>query len=100
VRILFQLILETYTMRSRFLMPTALVAFGMSQSWLAANRSQTIVLAQEKAAPAAAEQSAYAIAVEAYIRFLPRDYSFGFEKLMTGLPEPLTRPGAPLNQVG
>jgi hypothetical protein len=56
--------------------------------------------AQEKAAPAAVEQSAYATAVEAYIRFLPRFYTFGFEKLMTGVPEPLTRPGAPLNQVG
>jgi hypothetical protein len=56
--------------------------------------------AQEKAAPAAAEQSAYATAVEAYIRFLPRFYTFGFEKLMTQVPQPLTRPAAPLNQVG
>ena len=56
--------------------------------------------AQKKTAPAAAEQSAYATAVEAYIRFLPRHYTFGFEKLMTAVPEPLTRPGAPLNQVG
>jgi hypothetical protein len=56
--------------------------------------------ANEKAAPAADDQSAYATAVEAYIRFLPRFYSFGFEKLMTAVPEPLTRPGAPLNQVG
>jgi len=56
--------------------------------------------ARDKVAPAAADQSAYATAVEAYIRFLPRYYSFGFEKLMTAVPEPLTRPGAPLNQVG
>jgi hypothetical protein len=56
--------------------------------------------AQQKAAPAAVEQSAYATAVEAYIRFLPRFYTFGFEKLMTSVPEPLTRPAAPLNQVG
>ena len=55
---------------------------------------------QEKAAPAAAEQSAYATAVEAYIRFQPRYYTYGFEKLMTRVPEPLTRPAAPLNQVG
>jgi len=34
--------------------------------------------AQKKAAPAAVEQSAYATAVEAYIRFLPRFYTFGF----------------------
>jgi len=56
--------------------------------------------ASEKAAPAASDQSAYATAVEVYIRFLPRFYTFGFEKLMTAVPEPLTRPGAPLNQVG
>jgi hypothetical protein len=56
--------------------------------------------AQEKAAPAAGEQSAYATAVEAYIRFQPRYYTYGFEKLMTRVPEPLTRPAAPLNQVG
>jgi hypothetical protein len=56
--------------------------------------------ASEKPAPATADQSAYATAVEAYIRFLPRFYSFGFEKLMTQVPTPLTRPAAPLNQVG
>jgi len=63
---------------------------------LAATVAHAQTAAQEKAAPAAA----YATAVEAYIRFLPRFYTFGFEKLMTGVPEPLTRPGAPLNQVG
>jgi len=55
--------------------------------------------AQKMASPAAVE-SAYATAVEAYIRFLPRFYTFGFEKLMTQVPKPLTRPAAPLNQVG
>ena len=33
-------------------------------------------------------------------RFLPRHYTFGFEKLMTAVPEPLTRPAAPFGQVG
>jgi hypothetical protein len=60
----------------------------------------TQIVAQEKATPAAVEQTAYATAVEAYIRFLPRYYSFGFEQLMSGVPEALTRPAAPLNQVG
>jgi hypothetical protein len=55
--------------------------------------------ALKMASPAAVE-SAYATAVEAYIRFLPRFYTFGFEKLMTQVPTPLTRPAAPLNQVG
>jgi len=56
--------------------------------------------AKQKAAPVGAEQSAYATAVEAYIRFLPRHYTFGFETLMTRVPEPLTRPAAPFGQVG
>jgi hypothetical protein len=56
--------------------------------------------AQKKTGPAAVEQSAYATAVEAYIRFLPRYYTFGLEKLMSAVPEPLSRPAAPLNQVG
>lgn len=65
----------------------------------------TTVASAEAPAPnkddsASAEQSAYATAVEAYIRFLQRFYTFGYQKLMTGVPEPLTRPAAPLNQVG
>jgi len=67
---------------------------------LAFTTAQAQAAAQKNAVPAAVEQSAYATAVEAYIRFLPRYYTFGFERLMTQVPEPLTRPAAPLNQVG
>jgi hypothetical protein len=67
---------------------------------LAATIANAQTAAPDKPAATATEQSAYATAVEAYIRFLPRFYSFGYQKLMTGVPEPLTRPAAPLNQVG
>jgi len=82
------------TIRRQILIVAALVCA------LAGTAEHAQSAAREKVAPAAADQSAYATAVEAYIRFLPRYYSFGFEKLMTAVPEPLTRPGAPLNQVG
>jgi hypothetical protein len=63
-------------------------------------RAKAKPAAKPKAAAVGAEQSAYATAVEAYIRFLPRHYTFGFQKLMTAVPEPLTRPAAPFGQVG